>query len=136
MIKTINKIISNPKRVFLLDGIGAFLSAFLLGIIIARYYDTVGMPQTMLYFLSGVAFTYMVYSLCCYYFVSNKWRPCLIAIAIANILYCCLTTAIVFYFKHLLTVLGLTYFVVDIFILIFLISIEIKTIKKISLPNY
>ena len=136
MIKIINKIISNPKKVFLLDGIGAFLSAFLLGFIIARYHDIFGIPQTILYFLSAVAFIYMVYSLCCYYFVFGKWQAYLRVVIIANILYCCLTTAVVFYFRHLLTVLGLIYFINEIIILILLISIEIKTIKKISLPNY
>lgn len=124
------KLTSNPKNIFLLDSIGAFLTAFLLGFILIRFQNAFGIPQKTLYFLSALALTFALYSLCCYYFISSKWNNFLSIIVVANILYCCLTTGLIFYHFQTLTILGLTYFILEIIIIVCLIFIEIKGLKS------
>ncbi|KIC01530.1 hypothetical protein OA88_13565 [Flavobacterium sp. JRM] len=127
----ISKLISNPKNIFLLDSIGAFLTAFLLGFVLVRFQDSFGMPQKTLYILSVIAFIYATYSLCCYLFISNKWRFYLNIIMIANALYCCLTTGLIIYHFHKLTLLGIIYFILEIIIIVFLVYLEgSKGLKK------
>lgn len=125
----ITKLISKPKNIFILDSIGAFLTAFLLGFILIRFQNAFGMPQKTLYFLSALALAFALYSLCCYYFISSKWNNFLSVIVVANILYCCLTTGLIFYHFQTLTILGLTYFILEIIIIVSLIFIEMKGLK-------
>ncbi|KIC00421.1 hypothetical protein OA93_02170 [Flavobacterium sp. KMS] len=127
----ISKLSSNQKNIFLLDSIGAFLTAFLLGFVLVRFQDSFGMPQETLYILSAIAFIFATYSLCCYLFVSNKWRFYLNIIMIANALYCCLTTGLIIYYFHKLTSLGLIYFILEIIVIVFLVYLEgSKGLKK------
>jgi hypothetical protein len=119
----------NPKRLFLIDSLGAFLSSFLLGAMLTRFENIFGMPQRTLYFLSFIAFTYVLYSLCCYFFGSRNWQPYLKVIAIANLVYCCLTIALVFLNFSSLTVLGLTYFFAELLIIGGLATVELMTIS-------
>jgi hypothetical protein len=46
----------NPNRVFLVDAIGALLTAFFLFSILAQFESFFGMPSKILYLLSGIAF--------------------------------------------------------------------------------
>jgi hypothetical protein len=80
----------------------------------------------VLYFLSFVACIFMVYSFCCYFFITRNRRPYLKAIAIANMMYCCLTLGLVFYFYQSLTILGVIYFLLEIIVVSVLIFIELK----------
>ncbi|MCV9932516.1 hypothetical protein OIU80_09495 [Flavobacterium sp. LS1R47] len=122
----ITKLASKPKNIFLLDSIGAFITAFLLGFVLAKFQDAFGMPQTILYFLSALALVFAIYSSCCYYYVTTKWRSYLYPIMIANVLYCCLTSGLLIYYFHKLTILGLIYFILEISIIICLVVIERK----------
>jgi len=103
----LDKISLYPKRLFLLDGLGAFLTAFFLGVVLVTFEDKFGMPQKVLY-------------------AKNNWRPYLKIIAVANLLYCCLTFGLVIFFYSKLTQLGLIYFLLEIFIIINLAIIELK----------
>lgn len=125
----ITKLISKPKNIFLLDSIGAFLTALLLGFVVVKFHDAFGMPQKTLYFLSALALAFALYSLFCYYYVTTKWRSYLYLIMIANILYCCLTTGLIFYYFHELTILGFVYFILEISIIIGLVFLEEKVQK-------
>lgn len=127
----IDKLTSNTKQLFLVDGLGAFLTAFFLVVILARYEGSFGMPGRILYFLSFVAGIYAVYSFICYFFILSKWRPYLKAVAIANIIYCCLTIGLVGYFYQSLTTLGVIYFFLEVIIMSGLILIELIVISKI-----
>jgi hypothetical protein len=126
----LDKLILNPKRVFLIDSLGAFLTAFLLGTIIAKWEEDFGMPRKIIKPLSIIAGVYGIYSICCYFFVDGGWRPFLKVIAIANLLYCCITIVSVILFYQALTILGLTYFLGEIIIIAGLICIEILTFSK------
>jgi hypothetical protein len=121
---------SNPKRLFLFDSLGAFLTAFFLGAILTRLEEDVGMPRKVLSYLSILACGYAVYSICCFLFVSENWRRFLVAIAVANLIYCCITIAFVILFFQALTILGLTYFLGEVIIIVGLVCIELVAISK------
>ena len=120
---------SNPRKIFLIDGIGAFVTTLLLSTILAPFSNFFGMPQAILYLLATVAFFYTLYSLSCFYFIPQKWQFCLSIILVANIFYCCLTTGFIFYYYPTLTKLGLIYFILEIAIMTQLILIEYQTIR-------
>jgi hypothetical protein len=126
----IDKLTVHPKYLFLIDSLGAFLTAFILAGILARFEHIFGMPQTVLYCLSIVAIIYAAYSLCCYFFISKIWRPYLLVIAVANTMYCFVTIGVVYYNYHLLTSLGLIYFILELLVMSSLIFIELKVITN------
>lgn len=126
----IDKFYSNPKRLFIVDGFGAFLTAFFLVAILVPFEDSFGMPRTILYSLSSVACIYAIYSFCCSFFISSNWPPYLKAIKIANMLYCCLTMGLMVYFYQRLTILGLIYFSLEIMVISGLIFIELMVLSK------
>ena len=128
MKKLFNKLILNPKRLFLIDSFGAFLTAFFLFAILRTFNEYFGMPKLTLDFLSIIALAFSVYSFCCFFLVSNNWHPFLRTISIANILYCCLTLGLVIYYYPLLTILGVTYFLIEIIIVVVLVFFEINVL--------
>ncbi|MCF6348539.1 MAG: hypothetical protein L3J20_09610 [Flavobacteriaceae bacterium] len=88
----VNKIISNPKKLFLIDSLGAFITAFLLGVVLTRFEVVFGMPKTVLYYLSLIALIFSIYSICCHFLLEKNWKPYLKGIIIANLTYCLITT--------------------------------------------
>lgn len=116
----------HPKTLFLLDGLGALLSAFLLGVVLVRLETVFGMPRQVLYPLSFIAFVFAVYSFLNYLRFPVNWRARLKAIAIANLLYCCLTVGLMIYFRQALTLLGWLYFVLEIVVVTILATFELK----------
>ena len=126
----LQKLISNPKRLFLIDCLGALLTALFLLTILARFESIFGMPVSVLYFLSLIAGIFAIYSFCCFYFFPDNLRPFLRIILIANLLYCCLTAGFIISFYNRLTILGWIYFVMEIMIIICLSVIEFRTLKS------
>ncbi|MCO6480779.1 MAG: hypothetical protein J5I94_29325 [Phaeodactylibacter sp.] len=114
-----------PRKLFLIDGLGALLSAFLLGVVLVRWEPVFGMPSKVLYPLAAIACVFAVYSLSCYFFLSRNRRPFLRAIAVANLLYCGLTLGLVVYCYPQLTVLGVAYFLVEIGVVLILVVTEL-----------
>ncbi len=116
-----------PKNLFLLDGIGAFLSAFLLAVVLVRLDHIIGMPPMALYILALFPVIFLIYDFCCYFWVKEKWVPYIKMIAIANLLYCMISISAVIYHYQKLTQLGITYFLLEVVVIIFLVRIELKT---------
>jgi peptidoglycan/LPS O-acetylase OafA/YrhL len=119
----------HPKKLFLTDSLGALLTAFLLVALLVTFNEQFSMPLNILYVLATVACAFAGYSMCCYLFVGNKWKQYLRFIAIANLLYCCATLALVVYFYQNLTALGVIYFLAEIAVVSLLAMIEFKTIS-------
>lgn len=119
---------SQPKQIFLLDGIGAFLSTLFL-LFIAKFHEVFGMPCPAVCLLCMIALILCIYSLCCYYFVGIKWRLCLLVIIAANVLYSLFTGFLVVYHFRGLTALGLAYFVAELIVLSFVIALELKALR-------
>jgi len=119
------------RTLFLLDFLGAVLSAVLLGVVLVRYQAYFGMPVHVLYSLSFVACAFAVYSGSCYLLrVSNA--VFLRIIAVANCTYCAVTIALLFQFYHSLTTLGLVYFIAEIFVIAFFGRMEWRYSKPTS----
>jgi hypothetical protein len=125
-----DKLTSQPKSLFLIDSLGAFLTAFLLGVILTSYEVYFGMPARVLYPLSALACVFGLYSMGCYFWVRSHWRPFLKAIALANLAYCLLTTGLVFLFYQSLTILGILYFSGELIVISVLIYIELSAVSK------
>ncbi len=128
MKQLFNKLALNPKRLFLIDGLGALLTALLLFAILRTFNEYFGMPKTTLIILSIIALLFCFYSFCCFFFVNNNWHPFLRAIIVANILYSCLTLGLVIYNFPRLTILGVIYFLVEIVVVGGLIFFEINVL--------
>jgi hypothetical protein len=126
----VDSLTSNPKYIFLIDGLGAMLSAFFLGVILVKFEDSFGMPWAILYALSSVACLFAIYSICCYFFNFSNWQTYLKVIIMANTLYCCLTIGLVFFYYKSLSILGLIYFILELMVLIVLIFIERTVLAK------
>ena len=114
------------KKLFLADAIGAMVSAFFLGIVLVQLNDLIGMPIKTLYILAVLPCFFAVYSFCCYFFIKKEWKSFLKIIAVVNLLYCCLTIGLMFFYSAELKVLGWIYFVAEILVIIALVSIEFK----------
>lgn len=125
--RIINKMTLTPRAMFLIDGLGALLSAFLLGIILTKFENTFGMPSKVLYFLAALPCIFAVYDFSCYWQAIENWRPFLKTIAIANLIYCFISIGFVVHHFEKLTTLGLIYFLLEFAIVIILASIEFKT---------
>lgn len=126
----LSKITSNPKRLFLLDSLGALLSAFLLGVVLPSFQPTFGMPHNVLYGLAALACLFAIYSFWNYRWFKENWRPYLRGIAIVNLLYCGLTAALVIFFRQELTRWGLLYFLLEMVVIIALVVLEFRTAAK------
>lgn len=115
---------SSVKKIFLIDAIGALISAFFLGIILVRFNSLIGIPIKTLHILAILPCFFAVYSFCCYFFLKDNWRPFLRGIAFANLIYCFITTGLLFLDFQSLTGLGVFYFIVEVIVLLVLIRFE------------
>ncbi len=115
-----------PRQLFLIDGVGALVTAGMLGMVLTRFESYFGIPSTILYPLSAVALIFCIYSLINYFMIGTNWRVFLKLIAIANSIYCLVTLSVIFSIYDSLTWLGLAYFLGEIIIVMTLVSIEWK----------
>lgn len=119
--------IIKPKTLFLIDSVGAIITAFTLFVILRTLHDYIGMPPHVLTYLSILAVMFCLYSLMCYKFLTDNWSPFLMTISVANLLYCCLTLALMIEHFQTLTKLGIAYFIVEIIVVCSLVIIEFKS---------
>ena len=118
------------KHLFLIDALGAIVSALFLGVVWVRFNQLVGMPIHILKILALIPCFFIVYSFCCYFFLNRNWRPFLKAIAIANSIYCLTTICLVIYHHQDLTLLGISYFFLEIIVIGVLVSMELGTVSR------
>lgn len=118
---------ANPHKLFAIDSLGALVTSIMLGIVLARLETTFGMPPRVLHFLSILGGIFCIYSFSCFLLKIKNWKPYLKIIAMANLLYCALSAGLVINFYEKLTMVGVTYFAVEILIVIVLAIIELKT---------
>jgi O-antigen/teichoic acid export membrane protein len=119
---------AHPRKVFLLDGIGALATALLLLALVAPLEGFFKMPATMVYKLAILAVAFAIYSLCCWYANPKQWKIYLAIIASANLLYCLLTLALVLYHWHTISVWGIAYFLGEMMVIIMLVVIETRVL--------
>lgn len=121
----------NPKKLFLIDGFGAILSAFLLGVVLVKFEEIFGIPSSILYPLATIPIFYAAYDFYCYRKRHQKTGLLLKGIAFLNLIYCCISLGMVFYHFGTITNLGRIYILIEIIIVLFLAIIEFRTGRKI-----
>ena len=120
----------NKKNIFLVDGIGALVSTLFLGVLLPALKAWIGMPVQMLYILAGIAALFAVYSLSCFKFVDHSNTRWLKVIMTGNLLYCGLTATIVAQRFSELTLLGKSYFIGEIFVILGVVFVERKVLNN------
>ncbi len=116
---------SNPKRMFLVDALGAILTAFMLGVVFVNYQGHIGMPTSILIKLSLLACIFAVYSFTCSSKSFKNWKVFLRIIAFANLGYCFTTITLLYINYQSLSLFGLIYFISLIIIIAGLVYIEL-----------
>ena len=126
------KINKDPRMLFLIDGLGAMLSALLLGIVLVKLEKLFGIPKTTLYLLAVIPCAFAVYDLCCYCIKNIDMPRCLKGIAYMNILYCCLSIVLALYHFQKIKFFGWLYITLEIIIIIALAIYELKVSVKLE----
>lgn len=129
-MKILDRLSLNSKNLFLIDCLGALLTAFLIGIVLRIFEEAFGMPSKFLDIFSVLACIFAVYSMSCYFFVGKNWRTYLKIIAVANLMYCLLTAVLVMLLYQQITILGIIYFIGEILIILGLVYVELSVSSK------
>ena len=124
----------SSKNIFLVDGIGAWLSGFLMGGILPIFRDWIGLPLWVFFSLSILGFAYGCYSIICHWLQLQERSYFLIVIIVLNVFYCVLLALTIFMFKNL-TRIGQAYFIGEILVILALVAVEIKIYRNGSIPN-
>jgi len=124
-----------PKKVFLIDGLGALLSIFLLGFVLPRLEELIGMPEQTLYLLAGLPCLFVIYNLYSFFSKESSTSILIKVIAIANMSYCTISLVAVSYHFQKLTYLGVTYFAMEIILILLLAIIELKIASVLKTKN-
>jgi len=115
-----------PKTLFLVDSLGAMLTAFFLFVVLRNFNEYFGMPLSILTYLSVIAVVFWVYSTSCFFMLKDNFAPFIIIISSANLLYCILTIWLIMVYYPILTNMGILYFLVEILLVCGLVYLEIK----------
>jgi hypothetical protein len=123
------KLNSNRKKIFLIDAIGAMLSVASL---VAIYFleNFFGMPKAVIIVFIVIASLFSVYSMACYRLNPRNWKLYLRMIASCNIVYCLFTIYQVVVNAKSLTLLGYSYFVIEILIILILAGYELRQTRR------
>ncbi|WP_400076482.1 hypothetical protein [Winogradskyella sp. R77965] len=122
----------NAKKLFLIDGLGAILSAFFLGIVLVKFETIFGIPSSVLYYLASIPIFFAIYDFYCYQKRHLNIGLFLKIIAVLNLIYCCISIGLVFYHFETVTSLGWVYILIEIAIILVLAIIELRVGRKIT----
>lgn len=125
------KLAKSPRKIFLIDALGAFVTCSLLLIIQSKLQMYFEMPHRTLTILSIIAFMFFWYSTACFTLYQKiNWKRHLKRIAYANLIYCGLTLFLLIYFYSHLTPFDWVYFLGEIAVIATLVSLEIRITKR------
>lgn len=124
-----------PTLLFLIDAIGALLSACLLYVVLINFSKYFGMPEIILKRLSAIALLLCLYSSLCAFFLRTNFKVFVRVIGIANLLYCALTLGLVIIYYSDLTNLGIAYFWGEILVICGIAYLELSVAKLLSYNN-
>lgn len=121
------------RRLFLLDGLGAAVTAVMLGAILPAFEQAFAVPGRTMVALALVAATFAAYSLTCY------WRAAgarfLLGIAVANTAYCAGTLWLLLSMRRSLTGLDVAYFAGEILVIATLVTVEVSVALRPQTPT-
>lgn len=118
--------IRSPKIIILIDLLGALLSAFVLGIVLVRFENETGMPVKALYVLAGVPCFFALYDLSILFFRKKNLGDAFGTLGSLNIGYCAASGVLLIYHFDRLTTLGISYFCIEIVIVLMLGLYELR----------
>lgn len=118
------------RTLFLIDGIGALVTATLLVAVVAQFEPIFGMPANVVYVLAVVAGGFAVFSLSCFFGFPSRWPRLLQVIAIANLSYCGATLILVINYRGDVTPLGAAYFIIEVMVVVPLAIHELRTARR------
>lgn len=126
----------SPRKLFLMDGLGALVSAFLLGVVLVQLESIFGIPRSTLYVLAFVPCVFALYDFCCFFMLKNNESTFLMVIAIANMLYCILSIGFALHHYQSLTYLGWGYIIIEVAIVLAIAVIELQTARTLASRKY
>ena len=125
----INKFKTQPRRIFLFDGLGAVITILFLRIILVQLNDLVGIPISTLTILASLPMAFILIDVVGYVFFERIGPLVLKLIMTLNISYCFLSL----YFGWLdfasITWLGWTYLMIEILIIVGVVLLESRVLK-------
>ena len=130
--KIIQQAIQHPKKLFLLDALGASISTVLLVTLLIQYQTWVGIPLTVLQILAVIPLFFAIYDLICYRFAGHFTVILLMGIAVLNVLYCAVSLVFAGLHYNTVTGRGWTYIVLEIVVILLLSLIEYKVAKQVG----
>ena len=122
----------NPYFIFLVDGIGASLTAIALLLVLPNLPEAFTMPANILYFLGTIAVVFAVYSFSNFFDKLSKAKLLIRIIAIANLAYCLFTGFIITQLFSRISALDVVYFTGEIFIVAVLAWFELRVASRIQ----
>ncbi len=128
----INRFASDPKKLFLLDALGAVLSAFLLGVVLVRFEHLFGIPVNTLYLLAAIPVFFACYDLFSIRKEATRFGQLLKGIALMNLGYCILSLGFAFFHFSKITLLGWTYILIEIAIVASIALLEYKVSNRLT----
>ncbi len=127
LIHQINK---EPRKLFLIDGLGALLSAFLLGVVLVKLEHIFGIPRSALYVLAVIPCFFAAYDIYRYWRLDKNLSRFLQMIAVLNVAYCCLSIGVAISHHAVITTLGWGYIIGEVIIVVSLALLEWKIARE------
>ena len=113
-----------PGNLFLMDALGALLSAFLLRVVLVRLESLFGIPVPTLYFLASFPVAFAFFDGIVFLSKAAPVARYLKWLALFNLLYCLLSLTTAFY--HSISVLGWIYILVEVSIVASIAALELR----------
>ncbi len=101
-----NTFISKPKKFFLIDGIGALTSAFLLGVVLVQFETVFGIPIKVLKILATLPILFALFDIYGFCSSSRKTPQLLSVLGYVNLIYCALSLGLAFLHIETITIFG------------------------------
>jgi len=127
----VNHLSEKPRTIFLIDSLGAILTAFSLFLIKWYFNPYFGIPNTALTYLSIIASIFCIYSISCFLLLKGHWALFIRIISFANLFYSFLILGLLIKYDTLLTTVATLYFLIEIVIIGILSYLELKMAKVI-----
>ena len=125
----------NEHTVFLWDGVGALVSALLLGVMLPAIHPLIGMPVPILSQLATLAFLYAVYDFCCLRWVDKHDPKWLGVVIFANLFHVIVTMRYLWIYALEIKPWGFAYFVGEILVVLVIVFYELKIIRRLGLAR-
>lgn len=119
----------NDRTIFLLDGIGAFVSLTVTGLILPHFSEILGLSKHLIYILAIFPAIYMFYSLSCYVLTKTTKPWMLLTIILGNLIYCLVSGSLILLIETL-TFPGKSLLFGEILIILSVIALELKIYRK------